>query len=208
MRRKDGLPVGGQEEYQPWLTYPMIEFLNGFDFSEKTVFEFGSGGSTLYWAARAKKVISVEFDREWYRSLIPKIPGNVTLIHEPDGGKYAGTIRQFSCRFDVIVIDGAERMCCALAALDSLAPDGLIILDNAEWYPNTAQCLSSAGLIEIPFSGFAPLNAFCSTTTAFLSRDFSFPRKAHSRRPPVGGRLLPEPALDDVSPNSEAIHAR
>lgn len=197
VRRNDGFPVNGQGEYQPWLTYPMIEFLKGFDFSGKTVFEYGSGSSTLFWASRARHVTSVELDGEWYRMLLPRIPANVTLMHEPHGGKYAGKIREFACGFDIIVIDGAERYRCANAAIESLARGGMIILDNAEWYPNTAQMLSSAGFVEVPFSGFSPINAFCSTSTAFLSRDFAFPRKLQSRCPPVGGRALPITALDD-----------
>jgi hypothetical protein len=197
IRLDEGFPVNGRGEYQPWLTYPVIEFLEGFDFSGKTVFEYGSGSSTLFWASRAKRVTSVELDGEWYRLLLHKIPANVTLLHEPDGVKYAKSIRQFASGFDVIAIDGAERHRCAIAAIESLAPGGMIILDNAEWYPNTAALLASAGLIEVPFSGFSPINAFCSTSTVFLSRDFAFPLKLQSRCPPVGGRALPTPALDD-----------
>jgi hypothetical protein len=205
VRQKDGFPVNGLGEFQPWLTYPMIEFLNGFDFSNKTVFEYGSGASTLFWATRAKEVISIEFDGEWHQSLLSKIPKNVTLIHEPDGRKYASSIQKFSRQFDVIVIDGAERNRCAIAAINSLKPGGMIILDNAEWYPNTAGYLASAGLIEIPFSGFSPVNAFCSTSTAFLTRDFAFPQKIQSRRPPVGGRALPAPAFDDVMTSANEV---
>jgi len=199
VRCEDGFPVNGKGEYQPWLTYPMIEFLNFLDFSEKTVFEYGAGSSTLYWSRRAKQVISVELDRGWYESLLPRVPANVQLIHEPDGGKYSNIIHDFNYQFHVIVIDGAERNASAVAAIQALAPGGMIILDNAEWYPNTAEYLSSSGLIEVPFSGFSPINAFTATSTAFISRDFAMSRSKEARQPPIGGRALPTPALDDVS---------
>jgi len=194
---KSGFPVNGKGEFQPWLTYPMIEFLNGFNFSGKRVFEFGAGSSTLYWAARAEQVVSVELNGEWYESLLQKVPNNVQLRHEPDGGKYSEVIQGMG-KFDVIVIDGAERYHSAVMASKNLAPGGMIILDNAEWYPTTAEFLNSLGLIEVPFSGFSPVNAFTSTSSVFMSRDFSIPKNDKARLPPIGGRKLPNPALDDI----------
>lgn len=199
VRQQNGFPVNGQGDFQPWLTYPMIEFLNGLDFSKKRIFEFGAGSSTLYWAKRAMEVVSVEFDSGWFEALRSKVPGNVTLMHESDGHPYADKIRSNFGFFDVIVVDGAERYRSAKAALTALAPGGMIILDNAEWYPNTADMLAQAGLIEMRFSGFSPINAFTSTTSAFLSRDFSIPQTPQARMPAVGGRKLPTPALDDLA---------
>ena len=196
--QKSGFPVNGKGDFQPWLTYPMIEFLNGLDFSGKRVFEFGAGSSTLYWAARAEQVVSVELDRDWYESLLHKVPDNVQLVHEPDGGLYAGIIRDMG-KFDIIVIDGAERFLSAEFASQALAPGGMIILDNAEWYPNAAEFLNSSGLIEVPFNGFSPINAFTSTSTAFISREFAISKNNKARLPPIGGRALPTPALDDNS---------
>ena len=31
----------------PWYTYPAIEYLSQFDYSRKTIFEFGCGNSSL-----------------------------------------------------------------------------------------------------------------------------------------------------------------
>ena len=56
---KNGNPI-------PWYTYPAIEYLSQFDFSDKTVFEFGCAYSSVFWAERAKKVISVEDNPIWY----------------------------------------------------------------------------------------------------------------------------------------------
>lgn len=192
------MPVDGQKNFQPWLTYPLIEHLNGLDFSDKHVFEFGAGASTMYWSKRAKHVVSVEFDSAWYELLKEAVPGNVTLLHESNGHRFSVAPKQFPARrFDVVVIDGAERYRCAQSALEVLAPGGMIILDNAEWYPNAANLLVGAGLIEVRFSGFGPINAFTSTSSIFLSRDFSFSHNDAARLPPRGGRKLPGGALDD-----------
>lgn len=190
-RRCGPFPVNGQGKAQPWFTYPMLEFLDTLDLRGKSIFEFGAGGSTLYWARRGAAVTSVELDADWYNHLLGILPDNVAITHEANGHAYA-TACVGGC-YDVIVIDGAERFRCAESALQALAPGGMIILDNAEWYPNAADLLLGADLLEISFSGFGPINAFTSTSTAFLKRDFHFPRLR--REAPVGGRTIQ--TLDD-----------
>lgn len=197
VNRRDGFPVNGRGEYQPWLTYPLIEYLKGFDFSQKRIFEFGAGSSTLFWASRAKHVESVELDRRWFESLVKIVPDNVVLNHQSDGISYSQKIIETDGQFDVIVVDGAERYRSAEAAIEKLIPGGMIILDNAEWYPNTADLLRSAGLIEVRFSGFSPVNAFTSTSSVFLHRDFSFPLVADARQSPIGGVSIQGGTLDD-----------
>ena len=93
----------------PWYTYPAIEYLEQLDFSDASVFEYGSGHSTLFWAARAKRVVSVDDDREWFQRLSEKRPSNCELILETDLYEYPGVIGRMGGLFDVIVIDGAAR---------------------------------------------------------------------------------------------------
>ena len=50
---------------QPWLTFPTIAFLKQTLTSEMRVFEYGSGGSTLFFCQRAGEVVSVEHDAAW-----------------------------------------------------------------------------------------------------------------------------------------------
>ena len=53
----------------PWLTFPSINFLNKNINKQMTVFEYGSGGSTLFWSERIKQIISVEHDKKWYEKV-------------------------------------------------------------------------------------------------------------------------------------------
>ena len=57
----------------PWYTYPAIEYLGQFYLRNMTVFEFGSGFSSLFWAKRAKKIVSVEHDKEWLKCVTKNI---------------------------------------------------------------------------------------------------------------------------------------
>lgn len=50
----------------PWLVFGSISFLENWVRQEMKVFEYGSGGSTLYLAERVASIVSVEHDSNWY----------------------------------------------------------------------------------------------------------------------------------------------
>jgi hypothetical protein len=161
----------------PWYTYPAIEFLQQLDFSERTVFEYGSGMSTLFWAARAARVVSVEDDEQWFRQVKSLAPSNVELIFEPDLAGFADTIRRPGERYDVIVVDGPARgrtrLKCSHAAVDHLREGGLVILDNSDWLPESSRFLRNSGLLEVDMTGFAPICAHVQTTSFYFDRRFN-----------------------------------
>lgn len=177
-----GKPVDTDGTPLPWYTYPAIEYLRQFDVSEWDVFEFGSGQSTLFWAARARHVTAVEDDPEWHAAILEKIQSNVTYLFETDPARYTEAVARPGRAFDCIVVDGSARKRCAEAALDHLKPGGLVILDNSDWFPNTAKLLRGAGLLEVDFHGFGPVNGYTWTTSLFLSRDFA-PKPREGRQP-------------------------
>jgi len=53
-------------DQQPWLTFSAIDKIESIINEQMHVFEYGSGGSTLFWSNHVKEVISVEHDRNWY----------------------------------------------------------------------------------------------------------------------------------------------
>ncbi|NES92903.1 MAG: class I SAM-dependent methyltransferase, partial [Okeania sp. SIO2B9] len=75
-----GLPINYDSKPIPWYTYPAIEFIENKIASDFRVFEYGSGQSTLWWAERVLKVISVESNRNWFSYLQEKMPKNVEII--------------------------------------------------------------------------------------------------------------------------------
>ncbi len=68
----------------PWITFSAIRFLEGYLKPNMEVFEFGSGGSTLFFRKRVKHVTSIEHHREWFEVLskhIKELPvKNTTLM--------------------------------------------------------------------------------------------------------------------------------
>jgi hypothetical protein len=173
IKKWGGIDADGNEI--PVYTYPTIEYLNQFDYSNKRVFEFGSGGSTLYWMRRAKEVVSLENNREWTEKLTPQLSKNARVIHA-EGKDYPLKIHEEAGSFDVIVVDSSGmRYDCAVEAIKKLSPGGMIILDNSDWHFNTASMLKKSGLLQVDMSGFKPLYSHTGTTSIFFHRDFDFP---------------------------------
>lgn len=157
-----GQPIG-------WYTYPATAYFEQVDLSDRSVFEFGAGNSTLYWARRAREVVAVEDVPAWHDELRDRLPANARIHLAPDRAAYVGFLATLQRTFDVIVIDGSYRYACARAALPCLAPDGLIVVDNSDWTPRTNQWLREAGLRQIDFIGFGPVMHRTWSTSIFIT---------------------------------------
>lgn len=177
----------------PWYTYPAIEYLSQLDFTQKTLFEYGSGYSSIFWATRCRSIVAVEDDKAWFAKITGQLPANARheLIEAP--AAYVDAINRHGHRFDVIVIDGSHRYECAVAARPRLADDGLIILDNSDWLPRVTRFLRDSGLIQVDLAGFGPINGYTWTTSLFLSRGVRIePRLDRLPVPSPGSKFVPD----------------
>lgn len=166
---RDGLPI-------PWFSYPAIEYLEGLDLSTYSVFEYGAGYSSLYWGRRAKSVTSVEDHAEWRDRMAPQLGQNASIRLVSDPKAYPLSIGDSNAQFDIILIDGAphlSRLECAKAAMPHLRPGGVVILDDADDFPDAPVFLREAGLLQVDFAGFNPINSYTKTTSFFFHRQFS-----------------------------------
>lgn len=73
--------------YLPKLNLQIIEFLKKIITPESLVFETGSGNSTIWFGKRAKRVVALEDDRNWYELIQKFIKKenlrNVKLYFDP-----------------------------------------------------------------------------------------------------------------------------
>ena len=131
---EERLPVDRDGNSLPWFTFPMISFLKGKIQSDMTVFEYGSRNSTVWLSEQVSILTACEHDLEWYDYVKKRIPSNVEYIHcELEyGGQYCRTILRYENRFDIIVIDGRDRVNCAKNSLGALKDDGVIIWNNSD----------------------------------------------------------------------------
>ena len=182
---KDGNPL-------PWYTYPAIEYLRQFDYRDKKVFEFGCGFSSLFWALRAQKVVSVEDKEEWFAKWQRDFKvDNLEILLREEGEGYEKAIFEREEQYDVIVVDGKRRAECCKTAAEKLNPKGMIILDDSdrintsEEYVKAVDILRKNDLIQIDFYGFCPMNNYTKTTSLFLKRDFE-PKSLYEVQPVNG----------------------
>lgn len=190
----NGAPVAANGEPLPWFTYPAIEYLKQLDFSDKRVFEYGAGNSSLFWAARASEVVSVESNREWFDRISGACPDNLHLSLHTGKQGYVESIAQQDGKFDVIVIDGQWRNACAAVCAAHLNSNGMIIVDNSDRHYSGCDLLREQGFLQIDFSGFSPVNGYTSTTSVFVHAQTSI-QTGYSLPVPMGG--LAEIANDD-----------
>jgi hypothetical protein len=146
----------------PWYTYPSIDFLKYRNYSDKTILEFGGGQSTLWWAERARQVVTIEGNHDWYLQLKAQIPANVDLncVSMENASVNTAQVREVLAskrpsKYDVIVIDGLYRDEMVDIAVSVLAEDGAIICDNAETY-GFYDGFKKSGLNRVDFYGNAP----------------------------------------------------
>jgi len=135
----------------PWFSYAAIDFLNGWLKPDMSVCEYGSGGSTLFFARRVKSVLSIEDNERWYNLVMRRIQEksikNVRLklcsfdFKNPVGFEHSAYLHAIPDeRLDVIVIDGSEewtkvRPICFEKAEHRVKEGGIIVVDDSWRYP-------------------------------------------------------------------------
>ena len=170
-----GVGMLGDERIIPMMSYGLVEYLMGLDLSAFDVLELGGGYSTEFWSLRVRSLLTFETDPEWVRQLAARdLLQHRDLRHHRRHHRRRHAERALDRRFDAIIIDAsANRYRCAKAALTMLKPGGFILLDNADWYPNTTALLRAGiDLIQVDFSDFRPQRGACCATSLFLHRDF------------------------------------
>lgn len=168
---RQGFPVRRDGSPLPWFSYAAIEFLQDRVNREMSVFEYGCGYSTLWWAAEIRDVISCEHNIEWYELISLEAPDNVhlSLVEFSPNGDYCRAVAKYNSRFDIIVIDGEDRVNCAINSVGALKPKGVIIWDNSERleYKDGFDYLISQGFNRIDFTGLGPLGIYAWSTSIF-----------------------------------------
>jgi hypothetical protein len=168
---KSGEPLDADLKPTPWFTYSAIDFLKERLNHGLSLLEFGSGNSTLFFAERTKKIISLEHNKDWHQKISSKLPENVELINTSSATDkdYLQPLVENSIKFDVIIIDGIYRNECIMNSINHLSERGVIILDDSERdvYAKGIKHLLDRGFKQINFSGIAPGIFFRKCTSIF-----------------------------------------
>ena len=123
---------------EPWLTEKSIQFLENFlqNHPNAKILEFGSGASTIWFAKRTSNLTSIEHSKTYFyqvREIIQNTPECNRVDYRNIKRPY-----YFVCNilpkeaFDLILVDGRERVQCITHSIKLLKPGGVMMLDNAE----------------------------------------------------------------------------
>jgi predicted O-methyltransferase YrrM len=144
---------------EPWIVQESIAFIRAVMQPTWSVFEWGTGGSTIFWLRNCAELVTVEHHPDWVKRvqdmiIAAKLPPKLTNVinyvsRDPgDGGgpqgftfhNYADAILPFpEASFDLVSVDG-EASCrgwCITNALPRIKPGGWLLLDNSDWYTVT-----------------------------------------------------------------------
>jgi predicted O-methyltransferase YrrM len=118
----------------PWLMPEVIQWLERIVSATSLVLETGAGGSTVFFAYRAARVITYENDPEWSRKVREELARrkieNVDFRFRPSYPT-AGLELVDAPQLDLVFIDGRGRVKSVLDAVQHLKPGGWLVLDDS-----------------------------------------------------------------------------
>lgn len=167
---QDGNPI-------PWVTYSFIDFIKDRLGKQHAVFEFGSGNSTYFYANYAGAVVSVEHDKEWFDKIEKSAakPDNSELIfcELVRDGDYCRMPLKLNKKFDIVIVDGRDRVNCCKQSVEAITANGVVVLDDSERdeYKEGVDFLLSEGFKHLLFSGISPGLFYRKSTSVFYKAD-------------------------------------
>jgi hypothetical protein len=131
---KERKPLDGNGNPIPWMNFAVVKLLEDrlqYDFN---LFEYGSGYSTYFYANKVRSVTSVEYDKKWFDIIKPQLPENVLLIfkNKDVDGDYCRVIGSTKEQYDVVIVDGRDRVNCVKQSIAALSPKGIVVLDDSQ----------------------------------------------------------------------------
>lgn len=176
---EESRPVARDGTALPWLNYAAIDFIGTKLNKNMSVYEWGSGFSTLWMAQHVGKICTVEDDNNWYNEIEPKLPGNASIRFTGTGEQYVNSILEAEGQFDVVQIDGSHRVECAKICVEKLKDSGFIIFDNSDEakFDEAMLFLEAKGFYRLDFVGLIPSYAYKNCTSIFF-RDLGFLRNS------------------------------
>ena len=121
---------------EPWLVESAITLIRNYLWAlpigkrnyrvDGFVFEFGSGASTKWFSELCNNVVSVEHDERFDQVVL-----GVEQFFQPR--PYNQVIETFKDDyFDLILVDGRDRVKCVESSISKLKSGGWLVLDNSE----------------------------------------------------------------------------
>lgn len=168
-------PMSPKGDPVPWMNYTIVRFLEKRIPKNALMYEYGSGASTLFWAKRISRVVSLEYEESWYEKIRREMPSNATVefCAQDRDGQYCRNITKHNLKFDIIVVDGRDRVNCVKRAVENLSPQGVVLLDDSdrEKYIPAFDFMRISGYKALSLAGLKPTGLGSDETTIFYKSE-------------------------------------
>ena len=172
---EEGYPCKLNGDPIPWMNYNVVSFLESRLTKDMSLFEYGSGYSTLFYSNLVREVTSVETNVDWYNKMKKLIINNVHLIYLDlkENREYCEYISMANKKYDIIVIDGRDRNRCTENAINSLSEKGVIIFDDTSHadYAAGVKILVNHGFHKLDFEGLKAGGFGLDRTSVFYKKN-------------------------------------
>jgi predicted O-methyltransferase YrrM len=168
----------------PWVSYPAIDLMTTLLRPGMTVFEFGSGGSTVWFGQLGARVVSVEDQPVWCHAVRAQAQSlgldgmvDVRLLTADTSSPAAFAASPYLTSFpsgpaDLVLVDGVEDEAFSLrpvafgVAERAIRPGGAILVDDCWRYPQLRGRSQAREIVDLP--GFGPGRNNLTWTQAHL----------------------------------------
>ena len=109
------------------------------------------------------------------RAIGSRLPPNASLLFVPNDvdGDYCRTIVRNGDHFDVVVVDGRDRVNCVKQSMQALSSRGVIVLDDSERakYAPAISYAQENGYLTVDFEGLKPTDSSWCRSTILYRRE-------------------------------------
>jgi hypothetical protein len=167
----------------PWIAWPCIDFIKSRVQPHHRVFEYGGGGSTMFFLNAGCYVTTVESSRWWadrleveVQKLGPAVRARWDLRFVPaennDDPLIADYVAQVQSGgpWDVVMVDGWSRRKCFFEGAKHVSVGGILILDNADQqqYADVPSLMNNGCWAHHPRRGLGVARSWVTQTDAYV----------------------------------------
>ena len=166
----------------PWWSFSSIRYVHDELKTSLRIFEWGSGGSTLFLGKRFSSVTSIEHELKWFEKVeseikkqsLTSVSLQLSLINLDNQHSFeeCSYFHSLDKEFDVIIVDGenhfgpdstwSARVSCFKRAEEFISKNGIIVVDDSWRYPEIRK-VSKANKIDI-MEGIGPCRKGVTST--------------------------------------------
>lgn len=189
----------------PFWPYDAVRFVQRRLPYAAAVFEYGSGGSTLWLTDQGAAVRAIEHHPDWHRRLQAAAPRLDITLHEPSprgeigsvmtAGYFDDYVRAIDDvpdgSLDLVIVDGRARVECVDRAMAKVRAGGMLLLDDTDRRRYSAAYRQLAGWDRHDFAGVKPGQVRPAHTSVWV--------RPTTQTPLIGRSPTPDPSSSAVS---------